>query len=280
MQQSRRRVCPVVERMEARLVLSANSAHVSRLLKALNAVNAPYSVQNTELNVYSRQSGVAELTISRTKQGSASAVEVIATSNPNSTTSAVAGSQFQPIDQVVNFVRGQSTQTVNVPLIPGTNGPDPATILVELKPVGTSGTTHYQNVTIVNRTDVSHPHVVNANLISRGSSVYGVKVTFDKAMDPNSVADARRYVLTDTHKTGVGDWMAFLTFHSRNQGTMKFRTGSYDSASNTLTLYLAKPVKNLGRYQFAALWGQSKGTVSPPTDSLGNTVTPFSLSLS
>lgn len=121
--------------------------------------------------------------------------------------------------------------------------------------------------------------VVSARLITKGDKVLGAIVNFSGPMDAASTADPKRYVLVDDHKAGARDWLANLTFNSVSQGNLRFKSARYNPSENSLTLYLPKPMENLGRYRVGSTWNESKPKAPIPLDAGGVKLPRFSLEL-
>lgn len=281
-QRNPRRLRPAAEAIEPRVLLSTTPHRVGSPAARTQAVRQPYSVKQGEATVFSRQAGAATIVIERSSRLGESEVEIStqpAAGAAPSPDAAVPGRQFLPIDQTVTFHPGETQQVVTIPLVPGEDGPDPATLPISIEVEG-SRRVYRQSITIVSRADVTGPRAVSAHLIGRGDKVVGARVTFDEPMDPASVSDPRAYVLTDDHQLGLSDWLAYASFRSNTQGDLHFRKAKYDAASNTLTLLLARPVDNLGRYRLdGGGLGIARSRIGTPTDILGNPMQKFSLQL-
>ena len=282
-QRNPRRLRPTAEAVEPRVLLSTTASRVISPATRAQAMRQPYAIEQGESTVFSRQAGEATIVIERSSRRGEAKVEV-STQPPDGAgpiaNPAVPGQQFLPIDQTVTFAPGQTRATVTIPLVPGEDGPDTATLPIAIQPEHGRGRVYLQSITLVNRADVTGPRVVSASLIGRGDKIAGARLTFSEPMDPVSVSDPRAFSLTDDHQFGLSDWLAYASFQSNEQGNLRFRQANYDPATNTLTLMLGHPVENQGRYRLIGGGrGVSRSRVGSPTDAHGNRMQEISVVL-
>lgn len=201
-------------------------------------------------------------TIAVTRASALGPLEVRVRTDP----SPAAGRNYQAIDARLTFADGETTRTVEVPLVAGAPNPGEIAVGLRLQPL-TNGWTAPDGrpdpslppriadrdplppatLRIVGRPEVTPPQVV-ATQLDRD----GLTLTFSEPMDPARARDRRNYVVVESRTerdTWVG-WVASpLGSHSTNRlDRVPIRSAVYDPATNSVTLVPARPLNAEAQY--------------------------------
>jgi hypothetical protein len=152
---------------------------------------------------------------------------------------AVPGVDYTPGGQSVNFSAGQSSVTVQVPVLPGSPSEGTRTVELELSaaPGGQPFAAAYLDIT--HNSDTTPPTVIATKAITRGPDVTGFVITFSKDMTPLPAQDVNNYAIGNPHSLHFvrrAQWV--VTTH-----TLTIKSAVYDPTSHSVTLKLQKGVR-------------------------------------
>ena len=199
----RQRNAPQVDYMEPRVLLSGSKAASSHEI---------LSFSPSQVNV-DGHAGSVQLTLVRQGAGSFGNIDEglphfkvqplkdtvqieVATTSDGGPQSASPVTQYRPIDQVVTFAPGQTSQTITIPLLESTASPGVYPVEIVARPVSASvqGASAWVNILV--QPNVTLPKIVSTQLITQGHSETGATITFSAPMDPSSVTNPAAYDIT------------------------------------------------------------------------------------
>jgi hypothetical protein len=149
---------------------------------------------------------------------------------------AVPGVDYAPGGQTVNFSSGQTSATVQLPILPGSASE--GTRVVELDLSATPGSTPFAAafLAITHNSDTTPPTVVASKAITKGSEVTGFVIKFSKDMARGPVQDLNNYAIespSSMHKVRSAQWPIAMRL-------LPIKSAVYDSRSHSVTLTLRK----------------------------------------
>ena len=210
--------------------------------------------------VASQQSTTEVVTLRR--QGDASALAqplqvhiTTQTSLTSVTSPALAGVQYQGVDQVVTFLPGQSSGKLTIPIIHG--APNPGLLSFRVSAVASSRANvvgGQATVYLAAKADVSTPTIVSARLLRHGSVATGIVLTFSQPMDAATAEKVAAYSVTvPTKRVSAGDVFKFVFFARtpKTTSTVAIQSAHYDPATNSVTLTPVKPLNATANYTVA-----------------------------
>ena len=246
--------------------------------------------QTPDYPVYSQQAGEIDVTIQRKHRAGTAQAEVSTTIDGASAGSAAPGVQYQPIDQVVTFPRGQKTATVAIPVVAGAPNPGQLTVGVFLKDQAPGSTWQSEVLTLSAQTDLTRPHVLGGAFLVRNGAVQGIRLAFDKPMAPGQVENLANYSAKGLKGKGLagilgglGTSFATPTIGGSQAtavtGPIAFKSAKYDPVGNTVTLVPYGTLKTSARIEVVGRYFGARGSTTPPTDLAGNPLNNFDLTI-
>jgi hypothetical protein len=152
---------------------------------------------------------------------------------------AVPGVDYTPGGQTVNFAAGQGSETVQVPILPGS--PSEGTRLLQLdlstSPGGQPNSRAF--LLITHNSDTTPPTVTGTKALTRGPYVTGFVITFSKDMAPGPVQDVKNYAVEDPRSIRAVK-AAQLATATR---LISLKSAVYDSATHSVTLTPAHDIR-------------------------------------
>lgn len=141
---------------------------------------------------------------------------------------ATPGVDYTPASQVVNFAAGQNSQSVQVPILPGTAAE--GTKYVELSLATTPGGQPVANayLEVTHNSDTIPPTVVSSKVLTHGSYITGFVLTFSKPMDPGPVSDVSNYAIDDPRSMKMSR-RSHQQYASR---TIRLKSAIYDPSAH------------------------------------------------
>jgi hypothetical protein len=236
-----RRTALFAETLESRTLLSATG----RLGVALEVPSAYISQQSSQFEVTlvrAAASARRSLTINFTAtSGSATGIGA----EPD-----VTGQPFTPVNETVTFPAGQTTETVGVPI--NSQAANSGLVPIQLTAASTGRPVQANAATVYLASSLA---AVPPSIIGVQRVAGGIAVTFSKPMAPATVEDIHNYSVKFTPNQnfslanlyGVGLVQALDT----SKTTIPLRRGSYDPATNTVTLITNEPLGPNGSYEIA-----------------------------
>ena len=236
-----RRIALLAETLEGRTLLSATG----RGIVAIEVPSAYISQQSSQLEVTLVRPLVTDRSLLTVKFSATSGSPTGSNAEPNAT-----GQPFTPVSQPVTFPAGQTTEDVVVPI--NSQAADSGLVPIQLtatttgRPVKAITTTVY----LASSLEAVPPSIIGVQRVAGG-----IAVTFSKPMDPATVEDIHNYAvrfspnqnfnLEDLYGVGL-----FQTL-STSKTTIPLRRGSYDPATNTVTLITNEPLGPNGSYEIS-----------------------------
>lgn len=260
--------------LETRQFLTANAAPSALLSLAPDPAHVDF---DRYAYLVSQSQSVATVTINRTLASGTLVVRFTTDSSPH------AGKNFRPVDTMVTFADGESTKTVQIPLIAGASNPGQIQVGLRLTPQ----TTGWATTTSRADPEVTSPRlrrlggppsvlrisskreVVPPQVIATDLQTNGVTLTFSEPMDPARASDRRNYVLKRmrTENDGWVSWVAspFGSHSSTKIERVSIKSANYDPATNSVTLVTARPLTN------ATAYSVSSGRIAPAARTAAHT---------
>jgi hypothetical protein len=152
---------------------------------------------------------------------------------------AVPGLDYTPGGQTVNFSAGQSSATVQLPVLAGSSSEGTRTVELELSTAPGSAPFAAAYLDITHNSDTTPPTVVATKAITKGPDVTAFVITFSKDMAPGTVQDVNNYAIGNPHTLHIvisAQW-AITT------RTLTIKSAVYDPTSHSVTLKLQKGVR-------------------------------------
>ncbi len=166
---------------------------------------------------------------------------------------AVPARDFVPVSGTLTFSPGQTSQLITVPILRNGLVTSPLTFLVQLGGVTGGagiGTNNSTTVTILNvDQDLSGPIVTDLRTRPSGSGIGGFVITFDRALDPLTVANLNNYQVTLLSANGV------FGATSRRVGVSQAKL---DTTGTVVTVTLGS-IQPLNRFYQVRLVGSTGG---------------------
>jgi hypothetical protein len=152
---------------------------------------------------------------------------------------AVPGVDYVPGGQTVSFSAGQSSDTIQLPLLPGS--PSEGTRVVELElstaPGGQPFAAAYLDIT--HNSDTTPPTVIATKALTKGPEVTAFVITFSKAMAPGPIQNVNDYAIEDPRSIRPirgAEWSVATRL-------LPLKSAAYDPTSHSVTLTLQKPTR-------------------------------------
>ena len=160
---------------------------------------------------------------------------------------AVPGVDYTPETKTIHFAAGQTTQTVQVPVIPG--NPLEGTRVVDLTLSATAGgpPTAEAYILITHNSDTTPPTVTSAKVLTKGSNVTGFVITFSKDMAPGPVQDVNNYAVANPRSFRVLRGLDYAYYAQ----TIPLKSATYDPATHSVTLTPAGKVQKALFFQIS-----------------------------
>jgi hypothetical protein len=171
---------------------------------------------------------------------------------------AVPGKNYTPIDVTLTFAPGERFKTVTIPIIRGAPNPGALNIEIVMPRDHVHAPDTYRWIELINRADVTGPHLVSSRLVTSGNISTGVALTFDEPLDPARAQNLSFYGgrLQQTRYSARAGASALFTglfvdpfgVRSRSHGTPRsdtftFGAASYDPATHTVVLTTRHPFR-------------------------------------
>lgn len=251
---ARRRVALGVEPLEHRTLLSGTSG-ASPAIGSRGVPAVQIGVPGTYI---SQQSSALDVTLERINRPalrrSAGPLTVEFTAAPGTLTGgapSTTGLPFTPIDEVVTFPAGQSTETVTVPITVGAPNPGLVPITLMVSPQNGGGAKSSTTVFLVRGPDAIPPAIIAVHLVKRG-----IAVTFSKAMASAAVQDVHNYAVQHTPSqefslvdlTGAG----LIQRLNNTAAPVALRRAVYDASTRTVTLIPKVALPSSGSYEISS----------------------------
>jgi hypothetical protein len=175
--------------------------------------------------------------------------------------SAVPGVDYTPGDQTVSFAANQATQTVEIPLLPGSPSEGSRVVDLELSPTAGTPPTEGALLFITHNSDTTPPTVTATKALTKGPYVTGFVITFSKAMAPGPLQDVNNYVIDSPRQ--------FLPLKRHDSKPIKLKSAVYNPSTDSVTLTTAGRVKKSHVFMIMDPWTANELTVpladTPPT---------------
>jgi hypothetical protein len=236
-----RRIALFAETLESRTLLSATG----RQNVALEVPSAYISQQSSQLDV-TLVRPLASARRSLTVNFSATS----GSSTGISTEPDVTGQPFTPVSETVTFPAGQTTETVVVPI--NSQAANSGLVPIQLTAAfsGHPAMGRTTTVYLASSLDAVPPSIIGVQRVAGG-----IAVTFSKPMAPATVEDIHNYSVTFSPNQnfsledlyGVG----LVQTLDNSRTTIPLRRGSYDPATNTVTLITNEPLGPNGSYEIS-----------------------------
>jgi hypothetical protein len=195
---------------------------------------------------------------------------------------AVAGVDYTPVNETVTFQPGQTSQTIQIPVLPApaSDGTRVLDLDISTSPGGTP--TQEAFLVITHSADTTPPTIVATKTLTKGPDITGFVLTFSKDMAPGPVQDVNNYAVENPHSFHLVKHKQWLT-----STTLPLSSAVYDPTTHSVTLTLAHRLK---RYPIITITdsqsqeemnavGQNAPTaaellpaISPITDTTGNPI--------
>jgi len=179
--------------------------------------------------------------------------------------SAVPGVDYTPVSRTVSFAAGQSTQTVQIPVLPGSPSEGTRTLEIDLSTAAGSAPTTAALVVITHNADTTPPTVIGAKALTRGPYVTGFVITFSKDMAPGPIQDVDNYAIDDPRSIRPvkgKEWTVATRL-------IPLKSAVYDSSTHSVTLATAGKVKKFPVFTIMDTWLANElnlvGQKTPPT---------------
>jgi hypothetical protein len=272
---ARHRTFPRAELLEGRSLLSA----ISFPIQSLNPSQKETLSVQVPSTYISQQATTLDVTLVRSVaskripvRGSLSLTLSAASIAPpaNAHTPAQSTNELTPETESVTFQDGQATQTVAVPLVPGSETPLPASvpILLTVTPQSRAGHGGKLTIYLVSGPDAVPPMITGVHVVRKGKVGAGIAVTFSKPMAPGTVTNIHNYKLT--HKLSLSQYdnllqvtnpllspvpnstlpTVFDTLPKRTR-RIALKAARYNAATETVTLIPRNPLPSSGSYTIA-----------------------------
>ena len=172
---------------------------------------------------------------------------------------------FEPFRTSVTFPAGVTSESVSIPIPPGTAASGP--VLLELSvtspALGVSENPAATVVVVVDNAAALPPTITSAQLIGvKGHHAAGIAITFSKPMSPASVANVQNYSISTTAEITK---LAPSTLDSSGENVapislltlVPLRAATYDSATDTVTLIPRHSLTTTARYSVLSAHSRS-----------------------
>ena len=250
---NRRGSRPGLETLEGRALLSGGTAP-GRAGQTIGLANLQ--------PVYSQADSAITLTVVRAAPAFGSIqVEVSTSKSLKGAGSALAGVQYQAVDQVVTFGRGETSKTLSIPIIVGASNPGQVTVNVGVIPLTPNVVNRVDATIQIDRNgDFTPPRIVSTRLISTSLAPEGLALTFSKPMDPASVTRLAAYRVTNisarvnpgAFSANDAVWSLFGGKSRRALSTIEpvvpLKSAAYDPSTNTVILIPSRPIAASGLF--------------------------------
>jgi hypothetical protein len=178
---------------------------------------------------------------------------------------AVPGVDYTPRTQTVSFAAGQSTQTVQVPVLPGSPSEGTRTLEIDLSGAPGAPPTSAAFVLITHNSDTTPPTVLATKALTKGPYVTGFVITFSKDMAPGPIQNVNNYAIGDpgSIRPVKGKEWAVTT------RMIALKSAVYDSSTRSVTLMTAHKVKKYPLFEIMDRWLANElnlvGQKTPPS---------------
>ena len=152
---------------------------------------------------------------------------------------AVPGVDYTPQNLTVNFAANQGSQTIQVPVLPGSASEGTRIVELNLAPTAGSAPTTGAFLVITHNADTTPPTVVSSKVLTKGSNVTGFVITFSKDMSPGPLDDVSNYAIADPKSLRPakgGDAVVATRF-------INLKSAVYNPTTHSVTLLTAGKVK-------------------------------------
>jgi hypothetical protein len=151
---------------------------------------------------------------------------------------AVAGVDYTPVNETVTFEPGQTSQTVQIPVLPApaSDGTRILDLTISSSPGGAPTSEAF--LIISHSADTTPPTIVATKALTKGPDITGFVLTFSKAMAPGPVQDVSNYAVVNPHSYHVRKRKQWLT-----SATVPLSSAVYDPTTDSVTLTLAHRIK-------------------------------------
>jgi hypothetical protein len=189
---------------------------------------------------------------------------------------------YTPVIQTVSFAAGQSTATVQIPVLPGDPSEGSRVVELDLAPAPGAPATSATFLVITHNTDTTPPKVIATRMLTRGRFVTGFVITFSKDMAPGPVHDVSNYAIADPRSVRPVPGKEWTTANHQ----IALKSATYDPLTHSVTLKTAGKVKkfpffmildtpladaiNVVGQKTPATAAQLLPKLSPITDTTGN----------
>jgi hypothetical protein len=193
---------------------------------------------------------------------------------------ALAGVDYTPVHEAVTFQPGQSTQTIQIPVLPADRSNGTRIVQLDISSGPGAAPTDQAFLAIAHSSETTPPKVIASKMLTKGNSITGFVITFSKDMAADPVQDVRNYAVENPRSIRPVKGLQWATF-----STLPLRSAVYNSATHSVTLTLGHKVKKfpftfISDSQLQAAMnavGQKSPSatallpaISPITDSIGN----------
>jgi hypothetical protein len=110
---------------------------------------------------------------------------------------AVPGVDYTPQNLTVNFAADQGSQTIELPVLPGSASEGTRVVELNVAPSAGSPPTAEAFLVITHNSDTTPPTVISSKVLTTGSHVTGFVITFSKGMAPGPVENVNNYAIAD-----------------------------------------------------------------------------------
>jgi Calx-beta domain len=152
---------------------------------------------------------------------------------------AVPGVDYTPGGQAVSFSAGESSKTVQLPILPGS--PSEGTRVVEVELAAAPGSQPFAAayLDITHNSDTTPPTVIATKAITKGAKITAFVITFSKDMAPGPIQDVNNYAIGNPRTLRYVKSAQWVT----TTQVLPLRSAVYDPTSHSVTLALRKGLR-------------------------------------
>jgi hypothetical protein len=149
------------------------------------------------------------------------------------------GVDYLPENQIVNFAAGETSKTVQIPVLPGNSAEGTRVLQIHMSQAPGSPPTSRAFLLITRNADTTPPAVSTTKMLTKGPYVTGFVITFSKDMATGPVQDVNNYVV-DSPRSLLPAKVPGLTTASRE---VRLKSAVYNAATHSVTLTTAGRVR-------------------------------------
>lgn len=258
-----------VEALESRALLSIARASTPSQVELVVAASGPTVHQ---------QQGSFPVTLSLRKDGNLQAgatldqaltVEFVASATPPGVVAPQGGDAvFATFRQTVTFSPGDSTETVNVPIVATATAGAPASVYLTATASGSVriGGTVSQVLPLYSSLAASPPSITGVQVVTQGKFATALVVGFNKPMDRATVENIANYrVLSAAQRSSSSGFLFWSGSSTTQYRAFPLDSAYYNASTNKVALILRKPVAASKLYAIASAYPLSGHVLTDAT---------------